>query len=217
MPRKKTKKTVRRPKNKKSANASTHDFSTVLGARKEIVFTPVRTLTATPPVSAEKYRQWQTLVLYLIFLQALIAMLGSLYFSNFGDPVVNLFNRQFFTAGHGFSPCLLCWYARILTYPMVLISTVGLLKDDRRFSDYILPAAVIGIFLEIYHYSLQKFHIFTPFGCTLTNPCDALQVQYVGFITIPFLALLAFLFITFLCVMNIWLHRKIRSAQQIGK
>jgi hypothetical protein len=29
-------------------------------------------------------------VFYLIFIQALLAVLGSLYFSNFGDPVLNI-------------------------------------------------------------------------------------------------------------------------------
>ncbi|MFQ5409937.1 MAG: disulfide bond formation protein B, partial [Anaerolineales bacterium] len=42
---------------------------------------------------------------------ALSAMLGSLYFSEVA----------------GFVPCKLCWYQRILMYPLTLITLVGIL------------------------------------------------------------------------------------------
>lgn len=148
------------------------------------------------------------LVRYLIFLQSLVATLGSLYYSTFGDPVANLMASNAFPADAGFIPCELCWFARILMYPIVFISFIGLLKDDESFTDYILPMSVIGIGLEIYHYGLQKFNFATFFKCTSAVPCSALQVNYFGFITIPFLALLAFIFITILCVWNM----KLRSA-----
>jgi|GEM_PF-5956613 len=35
---------------------------------------------------------------YIIFIQSLIAMLGSLYFSNFGDPVANAQSGNLFPA-----------------------------------------------------------------------------------------------------------------------
>ena len=99
-------------------------------------------------------------------------------------------------------------------YPMTLISLIGLLKGDRKFTDYLLPLSTIGIFLEIFHYGLQKFNFANPFNCTLSNPCNALQVQYFGFITIPLLALVAFISITVLCLINMRLNHQIHSAQK---
>lgn len=163
--------------------------------------------------SLEKIEQKQGLITYLIFLQTLLAMLGSLYFSTFGDPVKNLMARTLFPQDNGLLPCELCWFARILMYPMVLISIVGILKGDRRFTDYLLPLSVIGMGLEIFHYGLQKFSFANPFGCTLTNPCNALQVQYLGFITIPFLALIGFTIITGLCLKNWKLNRQIDTLK----
>jgi disulfide bond formation protein DsbB len=136
----------------------------------------------------------------LIFLQALLAMLGSLYFSNFGDPVENLKMGVFWLSGFGFDPCQLCWWARIMMYPIVPISLVGILKKDPKFTSYILPLAIPGLFLEIYHYLMQKTSIANPFACTGANPCNAMHVDYFGFITIPFLCFIAFAVIIGLCL-----------------
>ena len=133
--------------------------------------------------------------LRIIFIQALIATLGSLYYGFFGDPVTNIMSGDLFNTLNGFSPCTLCWYARILMYPITLISLVGIIKKSYETVDFIIPAVSIGIFLEIYHYALQKFPIGTSAFCTRANPCNALQVDYFGFITIPFLCLIAFLVI----------------------
>lgn len=134
-----------------------------------------------------------------IFIQALLAMLGSLYFSNFGDPVENFQLGVFWLYGFGFDPCLLCVWARILMYPIVPISLVGFFKKAKDIHHYILPLAVPGIILETYHYALQKTQFESPFECTGANPCAALSVNYFGFITIPFLCWTAFATIILMC------------------
>ncbi len=137
------------------------------------------------------------------FVQALVATFGSLYFSNYGDPIKNIFEYgEVFPWGEGFDPCLLCYWARILMYPILVISLAGLLKKDRKFTDYVLFLSVPGIFLESYHYALQKLPIDTSLGCTAAVPCSALSVDYLGFITIPFLCLTAFVVITVFAGIN---------------
>lgn len=143
-----------------------------------------------------------------IFIQALVATLGSLYFSTFGDIVKNIQNGNLFPVDEGLVPCELCWFARILMYPIVILSLVGIIKKDNRFTDYILPLTLPGILLEIYHYSIQKLPIENIFNCSLANPCSALQVNYLGFITIPFLCGVAFLVITTLAFINMRIEKK---------
>jgi disulfide bond formation protein DsbB len=128
----------------------------------------------------------------IIFIQALIAMLGSLYYSNFGDIVQNISKGMLFPEDMGFYPCQLCWWARILMYPVVWISAISLLFQDKNFSRYTLAISIVGIPLELYHYILQKFPIENPFDCSMANPCGALNVNYFGFLTIPLLCLIAF-------------------------
>lgn len=132
----------------------------------------------------------------IIFAQSLIAMIGSLYYGRYGDPIVNMAKWVLFPLNSGFNPCELCRYARILMYPLVIISLIALIKKDTKVVDTILVFGILGTILELYHYRLQKIKITTSFVCTAYNPCEALQVDYRGFVTIPFLCLVAFLVIT---------------------
>jgi disulfide bond formation protein DsbB len=129
--------------------------------------------------------------LRIIFRQSLIAMSGSLYYGRYGDPVQNILSWELFNSANGFVPCDLCRYARILMYPIVLLSFIALMRDDRGVIKYIIPMSFLWILLSGYHYLLQKFDIPTLELCTLNNPCNALGVDYFGFLTIPLLCVIA--------------------------
>lgn len=133
--------------------------------------------------------------LYLIFVVSLVATLWSLYYGWYWDPVSNIMSWDLFNSENAYLPCELCWFARILMYPLVLISLIAIIKWDRKIVDYIIPISFIWTLLETYHYILQKFPILTSAVCTYNNPCSALEVNYFGFITIPLLCLIAFLII----------------------
>ena len=116
---------------------------------------------------------------FFTFFIALIATLGSLYYSEIA----------------GFIPCQLCWYQRILMYPLVLVMLVAIVEEDDWWMNYILPFAVLGIGLSGYHYALQLGFMGNPGTCSIGVPCNARYVSYFGFITIPFMALTAFILI----------------------
>lgn len=114
---------------------------------------------------------------YLAWLIALLATVGSLFFSE----IMQL------------PPCVLCWYQRIATYPLVLIIGTGIVLRDRRMKIYALPFCFIGLVISIYHNLLYYGFIpesITP--CTEGVPCNAVQIEWLGFITIPLLGLAAF-------------------------
>ncbi|MCG3209677.1 MAG: disulfide formation protein [Anaerolineae bacterium] len=117
---------------------------------------------------------------YLAFGVALIATLGSLYYSDV----------------MGFIPCKLCWYQRILMYPLVIISLVGIFLRDEYLPNYVLPLSISGILLSSYHYMIQMGILPEPVSCADIVPCGSRYVNYLGFITIPFMALTAFILIT---------------------
>jgi len=123
---------------------------------------------------------WQKYGAYLAFAVALTAMLGSLYYSEIA----------------GFVPCTLCWYQRILMYPLSLIMLVGIVKQDEYLPNYVLPFSIIGIGVSTYHYLIQQGIFTHPATCSIGIPCNLSYVNYFGFITIPFLALTAFVLIT---------------------
>lgn len=141
---------------------------------------------------------------YVILVQAILATLWSLYYQYFGDPVVNAMAGNLFATGAWFVPCILCRWARILMYPLIRFTWISIRKKDMNIVDYIFPISIAGIILELYHYILQKTTWLDFLGggtfCTRANPCNALQVNYFWFITIPFLCLIAFAVIFIACI-----------------
>lgn len=91
-------------------------------------------------------------------------------------------------------PCVLCWYQRITMYPLAVILTVGLLTKDRNVWRYVLPLAIIGASIALYH-TLLQWEIIPEAAapCQLGISCTTKDINLLGFITIPFMSLVCFL------------------------
>jgi disulfide bond formation protein DsbB len=114
---------------------------------------------------------------YIAWLIALLSVVGSLFFSE----VMQL------------PPCVLCWYQRIAMYPLVLVIGTGIIQRDIRMKLYALPLALAGLVVAVYHNLIYYGFIpesITP--CTEGVPCNAVQIELLGFITIPLMGLGAF-------------------------
>jgi len=127
--------------------------------------------------------------------QLLFATLSPLYYSNFWDPVYEFVTGEWLDTSNAFDPCQLCWWARILMFPLLPLTLIAFKSQNRPILWYIYAASGAGILLESFHYLLQKTNIPNPFWCTAVNPCNALGVEYFNFITIPFLCWVAFIVI----------------------
>lgn len=128
--------------------------------------------------------------LLFAWITSIIAMVGSLFFSE----------RM------GFIPCTLCWYQRILMYPLVIFLGIAFYRNDRYVYKYILPMSILGMLISSYHYALQKIPALDQFSaCTSGVPCSGQYINWFGFVTIPFLALIAFTLIT---IMMLFMKRK---------
>lgn len=117
---------------------------------------------------------------WLAFVVALVATLGSLYYSEVA----------------GFIPCRLCWYQRILMYPLTVITFVGALRRDDYLPGYVLPLSLIGMGVSAYHYLMEKGVVAASNTCAADVPCNISYVNYLGFITIALMAFTAFTLIT---------------------
>lgn len=145
----------------------------------------IRVRPAGNPMS-ERLAYWlDRSSLYIALLAAWIAMLGSLYFSEVAHYI----------------PCTLCWYQRILMYPQTLILAIGLLRRDENTPLLVLPFSLLGIFVSTYHVLLEKTDWFSGAAtCQVGVPCTVIWINWFGFLTIPFLALIAFLVITIMAI-----------------
>lgn len=124
----------------------------------------------------------------MAFTVAMVAMLGSLFYSEVAK----------------FTPCILCWYQRILMYPQTLLIGMGIIKKDKDVADYAIGFSVAGGLIALYHYWIQV-------GGTEILPCSAVgysvscsnrfSLEY-GYITIPMMSLTAFTAIILLMIMS---------------
>ncbi|WP_018933710.1 disulfide oxidoreductase [Gracilibacillus lacisalsi] len=134
------------------------------------------------------------ILLFISWAASLMATMGSLFYSEIMK----------------FIPCELCWYQRILMYPLVVIYGYAVYKKDIRYAFPGLILSGIGILVSSYHYLIQKVPGLQEAGdgCGII-PCTTTYVNYFGFASIPFQALIAFLVIF---VIHIYLIVQQRSV-----
>ncbi len=99
------------------------------------------------------------------------------------------------------TPCNLCWWQRIFMYPLVFIFSVGILRKDKNVFYYALPLSIVGMVIAFYHSLLQWGIIKESFlDCSLSAAvsCTNAQINWLGFITIPFMSFVCFTVITLL-------------------
>jgi disulfide bond formation protein DsbB len=125
------------------------------------------------------------LALPLAWMVATITTAGSLYYSK----VV------------GFLPCELCWYQRIAVYPLVVILGVATFRRDLGVRPYVLGLCILGAPFSAYHTWIQAVPPESGSSfCTDEAPCTVRYVWELGFISLPFMALTAFVTIAALMV-----------------
>ena len=121
-------------------------------------------------------RFFQIYGLYLAWVVATVATLGSLYFSEV----------------LGFVPCELCWWQRIFMYPQALLLGLASYRDDRRIIPYLLPLNAVGGSISAFHYLQEQVPGLRLPVCGADASCFTPWIDWFGFITIPFMALSAF-------------------------
>ncbi len=129
------------------------------------------------------------------------ATAGSLYYSQI---------RQF-------EPCQLCWYQRILMYPMAVLFVVALIKKDTSVRRYVLPLAAIGASISAYHNYIQIFPDLDASGaCGFGPSCSGKYINVFNNVSIPVMALSAFLMIIVVTVALYLNERDDASSQPEG-
>jgi disulfide bond formation protein DsbB len=119
-------------------------------------------------------------LLAALTLVAGIATAGSLYFS----------------LGLGLVPCTLCWYQRILMYPLVVVGGVAALESRTGVWRTVLPLSTAGTAVAAYHVYLQVRPAAAG-TCGIGQSCAAVQYPMLGgLLTIPRLSLVAFVLVS---------------------
>lgn len=115
----------------------------------------------------------------LAFVVAMLATAGSLYFSEIAH----------------FDPCRLCWYQRIAMYPLVVILGIAAVRRDPDIGLYAKALAAIGAVISTYHVALEWIPALDTGACGTGPSCSVIWFREFGVISLPTLALAAFLLI----------------------
>jgi disulfide bond formation protein DsbB len=116
--------------------------------------------------------------LWTAFVVAALATGGSLFMSEIA----------------GFVPCDLCWFQRICMYPLSLLLLFAAWNGDYKFARYLLPFPIIGACVSVYHLLIENQVISEPTSCKIGGAgCAVKWVNEFGYVTIPTMALSAFL------------------------
>jgi disulfide bond formation protein DsbB len=134
------------------------------------------------------------LELWLAFVVATTATVGSLYLSDIADLI----------------PCTFCWYQRIAMYPLVPILGIAAWRKDHSVRLYAATLAGIGAVIAAYHRLIQEFPDLGGTACSVGVPCTAAYFTVFGFVTIPYMALSGFLLILAL----LWIDRANSAASR---
>jgi disulfide bond formation protein DsbB len=86
-------------------------------------------------------------------------------------------------------------------YPLVIILAVGIWKKDKNIPYMALPLSIIGTIIALYHNLLYYKIIPESLApCTQGISCTTKLIEVFGFVTIPFMSLVAFLIIDILII-----------------
>jgi disulfide bond formation protein DsbB len=136
----------------------------------------------------------------IAFVVAAVTTAGSLYYSE----------------SAGFTPCELCWYQRIVMYPLVVVLLVAWLRRDRAAWITAAPFVVIGAPLSFYHWLVERVpSLAEGISCSLDAPCAVPYFQKLGFVTLAWMCMSSFLLIGTLLVSHV-AYTRIASAPAPG-
>src|SRR3954454_10210816 len=117
------------------------------------------------------------------FVVAAVATGGSLFYSQVAT----------------FPPCEFCWFQRMMMYPLSILTLLIAARGDNRAARYLLPLPIVGAGTSIYHMLIEHDVIHEPKACSVKVPggCGTNWIanHSFGYLTIPTLALTAFLLI----------------------
>ncbi|MEO2222684.1 disulfide bond formation protein B [Priestia megaterium] len=118
--------------------------------------------------------------------------LGQVLVSSFIISIMSVIISLYYSEVVKLAPCELCWYQRIFMYPLPLLCIMAMISKDNKSINYIRVFSIVGALIALYQYILQVSDTKSSF-CGIGANCADIQIQYLGFITIPLLSFFAFI------------------------
>ena len=129
----------------------------------------------------------------------------NLLFISWALVAVSLAGSLFFSYVLKYVPCNLCLIQRGIMIGLVIILGFGVITKKMKVASFSLFLSFLGMIVAGYQYYLQKFAANSnDFFCTEVD-CTKEYINWLGFITIPFLSFVAFFVI---CMISLIILKK---------
>jgi disulfide bond formation protein DsbB len=186
----------------------TTNFFLVLAILADAVVVATALFALACCVSPRARRAWRATAAFLGPQSLLLAWIVS---------VVTTAGSLWFSEHFHFLPCELCWYQRILMYPLVVILGVGWFRRDRAVWMTALPFLVIGPVVSLYHWLVERVPSFAEgTSCSIDAPCSAPYFEKLGFVTLAWMALSSFLLIGSLLAFYVTASRRDARTEDVA-
>lgn len=98
----------------------------------------------------------------------------------------------------GYPACILCWVSRIFMYPLPFLYALALYRKENVILPYTFLLSLIGAIFGLYQWGKEMVLLYggVSLPCPAVAglpPCDRIYILEYGYITIPMLALNAFI------------------------
>lgn len=111
-----------------------------------------------------------------------------------GFTVFGTLLSLFYSEVVGFTPCVLCWFARTMLFPLSVITLIAAWRNDTSVRPYVIVLSLVGMLITGYHHLYQMGFTSGTLCNALTGGggCDKLYVLEFGFVTMPLMGFTLF-------------------------
>lgn len=101
----------------------------------------------------------------------------------------------------GYPACILCWIQRIFMYPQMFVFGLAVWRKERAIAPYMLLLSLLGGAVALYQWVKDMLLVYTHTDLPCVEvaglpSCDKIYVLELGYITIPMIALNAFILLS---------------------
>jgi disulfide bond formation protein DsbB len=116
------------------------------------------------------------------------------FFITFGATIGSLVYSEVV----GYPACILCWIQRVFMYPQAVLYFVAVWRRESLIAPYGFALSIVGGGVALYQWVKDMIHVYS--GVIVPCPavaglpsCDTIYILKLGYITIPMIALNAFI------------------------
>lgn len=106
--------------------------------------------------------------------------------------LIGVFSSLFYGEVLGHFPCALCWYQRIVLFPLSYFLGFALYRSDWSIRLYALPWTALGLMIALLQQLKELFPRLLSTPCSLDTPCSQAAPLLWGVLSFPLASALGF-------------------------